>query len=207
MSRFSSRSEGSEGSPGTAWHDPLTGALTRQHFLSLLAEEQQHADDNGEPFGLFLADVDGLKAINDGWGQSAGDGVLAALADELRTLLGKPPWHEIQYSYARFDGGSIVLLARGRELEFIQRLAETLRQRVAESPLVEGITVTLSISVTQYRIGEPIDELVSRVERTLHLAKQFGRDRVECAPAAPQSPRRATVVRLGDGSRPGRRDM
>ena len=49
------------------------------------------------------------------------------------------------------------------------------------NPVADGIQITVSIGVTRYRIGEPIDQTLARVEQALYLAKQFGRDRVEVA--------------------------
>lgn len=182
--------------PVTAWHDVLTGALTRPHFLALLTEEKQHADDHGSAFALCLADVDALRSINDRWGHAAGDAVLTTVSNQLRALLSRAPWHELKCSYGRYDGDAIALLARGCDLERARLLAEELRRRIADWPLAEGVGVTLSVGVAQYRIGESLDDLLARLERTLHVAKQFGPDRVETSPTPAQTRQRAKVVPL-----------
>jgi hypothetical protein len=41
-----------------------------------------------------------------------------------------------------------------------------------------------------------MDELLARTERVLHVAKQFGRDRVEVASTPPSRVERAKVVGL-----------
>ena len=79
-----------------------------------------------------------------------------------------------------------------------ETLAEALRFAVAEKPLCDRISATVSIGVAQLRIGESIDELLARTERVLHVAKQFGRDRVEVASAPPSRVERAKVVGLYD---------
>ena len=57
---------------------------------------------------------------------------------------------------------------------------------------------TVSIGVAQLRLGESVDELLARTERILHVAKQFGRDRVEVASTPPSRVERAKVVGLYD---------
>jgi PleD family two-component response regulator len=77
-------------------------------------------------------------------------------------------------------------------------LAEALRFGVEENPLAHGVNATVSIGVAQHRIGESIDTLLARAESALHLAKQFGRDRVEVARTPPARPERAKVVGIHD---------
>jgi PleD family two-component response regulator len=89
-----------------------------------------------------------------------------------------------------------MVLARPCAISQAETLAEALRFAAAEQPLGPSISATVSIGVAQLRIGETIDELLARTERVLHLAKQFGRDRVEVASAPPSRVERAKVVGL-----------
>ncbi len=139
-----------------------------------------------------------MRNINDTRGVAIGDEVLAALADRLRSVLKEPAWHRSEYTLARYDGGALMVLARPCALHHGEMLAEALRFGVAEAPLAQRINATVSISVAQHRIGERIDELLARSERALHVAKQFGRDRVEVSPTPPSHVERAKVVGLFD---------
>lgn len=165
--------------------DRLTGALSRSYFLELLAHEKRIADRSGNPFVLCLVDVDELRGINDAVGQTCGDRVVAGLADRLRNLLDSPPWNETAYLHARFDGDALMLFIPGCSAEKAVRLAEALRARVAGTPLAGNVRATVSIGVAAYQPFESADRIVARTERALYLAKQFGRDRVEIAAAAP----------------------
>ena len=69
--------------------DPLTGVLSRtavtDELAALLASGQQ-------PLAIALADIDGLKAVNDTYGQSAGDDLLTHVAQAVSrgdTLVGR----------------------------------------------------------------------------------------------------------------------
>ena len=68
-------------------HDQLTG-LYNLRGLELLGggAVERAARDGSELCALFI-DLDGLKAINDGFGHAAGDAALVAAADVLRGVL------------------------------------------------------------------------------------------------------------------------
>ena len=178
--------------------DPLTGALTRPGVLALLNAQAAHAQRTGNVFCLCLVDVDRLRSINDSRGVAVGDAVIAGLAARLRGVLEQPAWHYSEYTIGRYDGGALLVIARPCSVHQGETLAEALRFGVAESALAERQSATVSIGVAQYRIGESIDSLLARTERTMYLAKQFGRDRVEVSPTPPSRVERAKVVGIRD---------
>lgn len=180
--------------PHTPIVDSLTGALARPSFIELLGEHAAHAVRSGSTFSLLLADIDRLTAINDARGVAAGDRLLADLAARLRSVLDEPAWHRSEYTLARYDGGALMILARPCTANQSELLGEALRFGVADAPFADRLSVTVSIGIAQHRIGESLDSLLARTERTLHLAKQFGRDRVEISTAPPPRPERAKVV-------------
>lgn len=178
--------------------DPLTGAMTRPGAVALLNAQAAHAQRTGNVFCLCLVDLDRLRTINDSRGVAIGDAVLAGLAARLRGVLERPAWHRSEYTLARYDGGALLVIARPCSVHQGETLAEALRFGVAESPLAERQSATVSIGVAQHRVGESIDSLLARTERTMYLAKQFGRDRVEVSPTPPSRVERAKVVGIRD---------
>jgi diguanylate cyclase (GGDEF)-like protein len=184
--------------PFPSSYDALTLTLARPAFMSLLHEQAALERRHGNVFSLLLLDVDHLQNINDCHGLATGDDVLIGLADRARRVIEAPAWHRSEYTLARYDGGALMVLARACVSSQAEMLAEALRFAVAEAPLSERISATVSIGVAQYRIGETVDELVARTERALHVAKQFGRDRVEVSSTPPSRPVRAKVVGLYD---------
>jgi diguanylate cyclase (GGDEF)-like protein len=187
-----------EGTAQPPSFDALTLTLTRSAFLKALAEQAQAAQRSGNVFSLLLVDVDHLQNINDCHGVAAGDDVLIGLADRCRSVTAEPAWHRSEYAFGRYDGGALMILARPCAGSQAEMLAEALRFAVAEKPLSDRISATVSIGVAQLRLGESIDELLARTERVLHVAKQFGRDRVEVASTPPSRIERAKVVGLYD---------
>jgi GGDEF domain-containing protein len=59
--------------------DPLTGLINTRAFDVALSARAEL----GRPFGLILADIDGLKAVNDRDGHAAGNDLLRRAADFL----------------------------------------------------------------------------------------------------------------------------
>ncbi|HCG95738.1 MAG TPA: hypothetical protein DEX20_08960 [Halieaceae bacterium] len=64
--------------------DPLTGALNRRYLKTQLEAMRAEFVRTNRISSLVLMDVDGLKAINDGFGHSAGDSALKSLAKIIR---------------------------------------------------------------------------------------------------------------------------
>jgi len=71
-------------------HDSLTRLLNRRAFVERLDAEVARAGRYGGGFALVLSDLDGFKAINDGFGHSAGDEALQAFAAILARALRRP---------------------------------------------------------------------------------------------------------------------
>ncbi len=67
-----------------AARDPLTGLLNHGAFHRALEAAAARAAADDAPLALVLLDLDGFKALNDGWGHPAGDAWLRAVAEALR---------------------------------------------------------------------------------------------------------------------------
>ncbi len=174
--------------------DGLTDALSRQRFLELLGDEKRLADTTGRAFALCLFDLDALRSLNEGYGQDAGDAALLELAHRVRAVLDSRPWCDVVDLHARFDGGALIVFLRGTRLEQGTQFAETVRAAVASAVIESRLAVTVSAGVAGYRVGEPLDAVLARCEQSLHLAKQFGRDRVETAPNPPGEARADNLI-------------
>jgi diguanylate cyclase len=123
-----------------------------------------------------MLDLDRFKSINDGYGHLAGDKVLKIVANVLRKRLRSGDF------LARFGGEEFVLLMPATELEEGVRLLDDLRAAVEECPFHfkgERVTVTVSMGVTAFQIGERSDMALKRADQALYRAKENGRNRVE----------------------------
>lgn len=66
-------------------YDHLTGLYNRQGFTNALAKLKEECGDNGRPIKVIMADLDGLKYINDTFGHAAGDNAISVTASALRS--------------------------------------------------------------------------------------------------------------------------
>ena len=66
-------------------HDPLTGLLNRRRFGLELAARLGSERRRGSAGAVILLDLDGFKEVNDTLGHEAGDALLIAVADALRS--------------------------------------------------------------------------------------------------------------------------
>ncbi len=175
--------------------DSLTRALSLPQFALSIEEEKDRSDAISMPFVLCLIDIDSLRNINDELGRRCGDSVLIETASRIRSLLDDSDFDGVEYLHTRFDGDAFMLLARDFTIRRGERLAHAIRDVIRNERYECGISVTATIGVTQFRIGESTDEVLARCEKTLYLAKQFGSDHVEVAPT-PENLRSSNVVPL-----------
>lgn len=66
---------------------PLSGLPNRRAFMEELEGRCKRADPVARPFALLLVDLDSFKLVNDHYGHSTGDKVIAGVALRLRTAL------------------------------------------------------------------------------------------------------------------------
>jgi diguanylate cyclase (GGDEF)-like protein len=166
--------------------DPLTRTLARPALIEQLSALQRDADRTAAPFSVCLINVDQLKSVNDQWGQQTGDAVLVGIVARVTHLLEQAPQRTRQHVLGRYDGDGLLVASAAAEQRPTTVLAEQMRAAVANLRINDRLRVTASLGVSLYRIGEPLDALLARTEKALHVAKQFGRDCVEIAatPAA-----------------------
>ena len=63
--------------------DPLTGLFNRSGFNNEFAKLSEDTDNKGRPITVIMADLDGLKFINDTYGHESGDVAIASAAKVL----------------------------------------------------------------------------------------------------------------------------
>jgi len=149
--------------------DPLTKALNRRSFVSLLS---QLAATN-RPFSLVMFDIDHFKSINDTYGHDVGDAVLREISQLVRENVREGD------VLARWGGEEFMVLCINATMQRTRRVAERLRGSVEQFSFT-GVprTITSSFGVAIHAYGESVDELVKRVDKALYEAKETGRNKV-----------------------------
>nr|WP_275299078.1 diguanylate cyclase [Halomonas kenyensis] len=155
-----------------AGHDPLTGAVNRNRFLAVLAQERAEARRNGHSLSLVMFDIDRFKRVNDTFGHSIGDMVLSRLVQTCRGLL-----REVDV-LARWGGEEFMLLLPDTPLEGGEILAEKLRRAIEEADFFPVPTLTCSFGVAELAAEESEARCYKRLDEALYRAKAEGRNRV-----------------------------
>ncbi|MCF8085749.1 MAG: diguanylate cyclase, partial [Desulfohalobiaceae bacterium] len=153
--------------------DQLTGAYNRHKFLECLDYEISRVQRKNDPLSLLMLDIDHFKRINDSHGHNTGDAILKELVHVVRNNL-----REVDI-LTRWGGEEFLVLAPDTNKLAAATLAERLRREVKGHDFPEGVEVTISLGIAQYSRNEPVEELISRADERMYLAKQSGRNRVK----------------------------
>ncbi|VXC01077.1 bifunctional diguanylate cyclase/phosphodiesterase [Massilia sp. 9I] len=160
-----------------AIRDELTGSHNRRFLLGLIDREKERSDRNGRPFCLCLFDIDFFKRINDSYGHAAGDVVLRSFAEAVQGQIRGTD------AFGRYGGEEFLLMLPETPAPDAVVLAERVRRVIAELRCRDNggdITLTVSVGVAEYRLGEAVAQAIGRADEALYVAKSLGRNRVQC---------------------------
>jgi two-component system, cell cycle response regulator len=172
--------------------DTLTGAGNRRYLNRRLEEELSFGVRHYEPVGVLLADLDHFKRINDTWGHTVGDRVLAAVSKIFEAQV------RTEDSIYRYGGEEFCILVRGVESDGLEVMAERVRAAVEQFEMQvdeDRVQVTVSVGVACVVPGDPDDpqtlaegrrvvtdaskhRIVTIADQALYRAKTAGRNRV-----------------------------
>jgi len=159
-----------------ALSDELTGAANRRALLQRLPEECTQARRTGRPFSLLAIDLDGFKAINDGYGHATGDECLQRFVAVVRSQL-RP-----DDLLARTGGDEFCVVLPGTTLQDGSMIARRIVEACGSLLTPEnGVPyhVGASIGVAQWtpQIGAQADRLIAAADQALYAAKHEGKNR------------------------------
>jgi diguanylate cyclase (GGDEF)-like protein len=164
--------------------DDLTRLPNRRAFRSTLKREYERAVRHARPFAVLMIDADGLKPTNDQHGHAAGDRLLTAIAEVLKTALRGTD------NCARYGGDEFIALLPEADAITALDAAERIRTGVAHTSFDFGgqrVQCTVSVGIASFPAdAATLDELLAAADRALYRAKNEGRNRIVMAqPATP----------------------
>ena len=151
-----------------AYRDPMTGVKSKQAYADKLAELEERAR-NGElrDFAFLVADVNGLKYINDTFGHKAGDAYIC----DASALICRHFKHCPVY---RIGGDEFVALMEGDG--FASRHADLAAfNRDVESNMKLDRMVVVSAGISEYRPGKDknVHEAFERADEAMYERKKL----------------------------------
>ncbi len=157
--------------------DPLTGLHNRRYLESNLGQMIESAVDGEKPLSLMILDIDHFKAVNDTHGHDAGDEILRAFAERIKTVIRGVDL------LCRLGGEEFIIVMPDTTLEVAAKVAERVRHCIGTALFaidngMQQIPVTVSIGLADHRQGREPDQLMKRADRALYRSKTMGRNRV-----------------------------
>lgn len=163
--------------------DEVTGLWNRRVFAARLSEEAARSVRYGSPLSLVMLDLDDFKSVNDEFGHLAGDSVLEAIGELLRSTLRES---DVPIRYGG-DEFAVILPGITKTEAFV--VAEKLRERLAATPITitadertreVHVTASLGVASVGSRAAEALS-LLEAADSALYQAKASGRDQVRLA--------------------------
>ena len=192
-----------------ALHDPLTGLPNRIALMDRLAQtllgierpmvSRLGVDRVRAQVAVLFVDLDNFKEINDSYGHSAGDLVLAEVARRLSALARRTD------TVARLGGDEFVVLCGDLDLHATAGLLADRIIRAVTEPFTEAgrdlsVTCSVGIAVTSEAATEP-DRLLREADAAMYGAKKAGGGRARTYDPAHRSraEKDALYTDLADG--------
>lgn len=154
--------------------DALTGLANRATFIDRLRQSFAAAKRGANPFAVLYLDLDRFKDVNDTLGHVAGDLLLKAVAERLRSCTRDTDL------VARLGGDEFAILQSDLiDLANAGALASKIHDVLAAPyPLGESkMNISVSIGISTYMSEiEGSDEMLTQADLALYRAKEEGRD-------------------------------
>ena len=152
--------------------DPLTEALNRHAFHSLLTRDIDAADESETDGCVAVIDIDNLKPINDTFGHNVGDKAIRAVARGVRSLI------RADDMLFRWGGDEFLVLMFGLREEEASRRMKTLNEILrhnGEQWTSAPITITVSSGVAGFTSVKELGEAIEGADRAMYDSRHVSR--------------------------------
>jgi diguanylate cyclase (GGDEF)-like protein len=145
-------------------HDPLTKLRNRAFFV----DEINRLERKGPwPVTVVVADLNGLKTINDTQGHAAGDALLRRAGEVLTKAIDKP------MCAARIGGDEFALLLPGMDARAAQLLLERLASLAELNNQFHGTTtLSFALGIATCEAGGRIEAAVNEADHAMYASKK-----------------------------------
>jgi diguanylate cyclase (GGDEF)-like protein len=163
-----------------AHRDPLTGLFSRQYISEVLEVEFKRSKALHTPMSVVFFDIDDFKRINDSYGHTCGDQVLA----ELGALINGIGLRKRDIA-GRTGGEEFLIVLANTTIQQAAVVAERVRRTIAGHEFrsaghVIPVTVSLGVAASKpdVKSGAAVYEAA---DRAMYQSKRAGKNRVTVA--------------------------
>lgn len=145
-------------------HDVLTQLANRAYFEDELARLERHGP---HPVSVLLADLNGLKRVNDEAGHAAGDALLRRAGEVVAKAAGEGN------TAARIGGDEFAILLPGTDARACAQFEERLATLVElNNQFYQGPALALAIGTATVDAGQRLERAMSDADRRMYEAKK-----------------------------------
>lgn len=147
-----------------SYHDQLTGLYNRRYY----EEELKRLDvERNYPLTLVMADVNGLKLVNDSFGHSFGDELLKKVAEVMRKACRGDD------IIARLGGDEFIILLPNTDRNEAEKIVKRIHSCATEEK-IGSIEISISFGYeTKYSCVQNIEEVLKKAEDHMYTMKLF----------------------------------
>jgi len=157
--------------------DGLTGLFNRRFFDENMLRELGRAQRLSHSLNLVLIDIDHFKSINDSYGHQAGDEIIKALADSMKSAF------RAADIPCRYGGEEFAVIMPDSTISAASQATERLQREYTALCIARDLpgadTTTFTAGIASYpNDASTVDKLIERADQRLYKGKERGRNRV-----------------------------
>lgn len=160
-----------------ATYDMVTGLMTRRAFFSTSESIHHLSCRNKTPMSVLCMDIDDFKRINDGYGHSAGDAVLAFFGKTLIQCARKSD------VVGRIGGEEFAMILPDTDLAGAINLAQKIRAAINDAVIRHSehairFTVSFGAAEINHEEAPALEALLQQSDVALYAAKGSGKNNI-----------------------------
>ncbi len=148
--------------------DPVTKVYNRFCLEELLQKEMTRCERHGKPLSLIMADLNKFKLINDTFGHTTGDFVLAEVGQILRSCVRGSD------SVIRYGGDEFVLMLSETDQPGAAVVANRIQSKVLswnENNKMAGLELGVSTGISVFTGSKKPAELIAEADHLMYAMK------------------------------------
>lgn len=147
-----------------SYHDQLTGLYNRRFFEEELIRLDQEIY---YPLTITMADINGLKLINDSFGHAAGDEYIKKVAKVMTEGAGATD------VVCRLSGDEFIILSPNKTIEEVKKIVDKIKE-LAVNETVRSVNVSISFGYcSKDSLMESMIEVLKKAEDYMYKKKLF----------------------------------